>query len=430
MKTSKKKRVLIISGAFPPSNVGGTHRISKLAKYLKLLGWEPFILTVDRIKRSQQTFPLEIEESRVTRTRYFDLATSLRRSLVPNYFEVVTANKPHLGLSIFNIITKIWRWPPLSILRTLISALGWYIFAVGKGMDIIKKQKVDLIFCSGMPFSAYFIASRLHRKAKIPWVADFRDLWTVSPYADRIGHPWEIKLEKMIMKSSSLLVTVSQPLADILYATHSKEVMVIHNGFDEDDYNDSIPLTPRFTISSVGTHFPENDPSPLFDAVSQLRQEGRVAPGDFELRFFGNKLNIPQLAGRYGIADLVKCYGWVSFAESIKRQQESTVLVIASTRFGAYGSRTYMYMGARRPILAITPEGSVIEELLAESGCGVSLQTAGEIKDLLSRWIDEFRSSNRISHRYEPREDVIKKYSRKEQAKTLAQAFDRVLRSY
>jgi len=431
MQTAKEKKVLIISAAFPPSNVAGTHRIGKLAKYLKHFGWEPFVLTVDRIKGSEPTFPLEIDESRVTRTRYFDLTTSLRRSLVgANYFEAVAAKDRDFRLFIFKIITSIWRCPPLSILRTLLTALGWYIFAVGKGIDIIRKQKIDLIFCSGQPFSAYFIASRLQQKTKIPWVADFRDLWTVSPYAERPAHPWEIKLEKLVMRSSSLLVTVSQPLADILCAIHSKEVMVVPNGFDEDDYDDGVPLTSKFTISNVGFIFPEDDFSPLFDAVSQLKQEGRITADNFELRFFSNELNIPQLASRYGIADLVNWYGWVPFAESTMRQQESTALMLARFASGAYSSKIFTYIGARRPILAITPKGSIIEELLNECGCGVSLQTAEEIKGLLSRWIEEFRNSKQITYHYNPRDDVIRKYSRREQAKTLARAFDHVLQSH
>ena len=428
--TSDKKRVLIISTVFPPLNTAGTARTGKLAKYLQLFGWEPFILTLDKIKGVQPTFPLEIEESRVTRTRYLDLPGLLRERLVGNkdaYLDKVSSNAPGLGLKAYRLLQSIWRWLPLSILRILISALGWYIYAVPKGAQIIANNKIDLIFSSGPSYQPYFVASRLHQKTKIPWVADFRDLWTMSPYAPRLPHPWEIKLEKMVMRSSSLLVTVSQPLADILCVTHSKKVIVIPNGFDEDDYTEGVPLTSKFTLTYTGTIFPEDELAPLFQAISQLKQEGKVSPDDSEFRFFSNKVNIPDLTRAYGLEGIVKIYDYVPFRESIKKQQESSALLLFCSMRGAYSSKVFEYLGAHRPVIAVGRKGDVVDELLTKSGSGTVVNKTDEIKDLLARWIDEFRNSNRITYHYQPDENIIRQYTRREQAKTLAQAFDEVL---
>ena len=61
-------KVLLVSFAFPPSNVIGAVRLGKLARYLDHRGHEVRVLTTDIVE--DRSLPLEISRDRVHYTEY------------------------------------------------------------------------------------------------------------------------------------------------------------------------------------------------------------------------------------------------------------------------------------------------------------------------------------------------------------------------
>src|SRR5204863_330570 len=61
-------KVLIVSFAFPPSNVIGAVRVGKLARYLDRRGHDVRVLTTDLVE--DRSLPLEIARERVFYTEY------------------------------------------------------------------------------------------------------------------------------------------------------------------------------------------------------------------------------------------------------------------------------------------------------------------------------------------------------------------------
>ena len=61
-------RVLIVSFAFPPSNVIGAVRVGKLARYLDQRGHDVRVLATDIVE--DRSLPLEISRERVLYTEY------------------------------------------------------------------------------------------------------------------------------------------------------------------------------------------------------------------------------------------------------------------------------------------------------------------------------------------------------------------------
>jgi hypothetical protein len=234
-----------------------------------------------------------------------------------------------------------------------------------------------------------------------------------------------------VMKGSDLLVTVSEPWAKQLEMLHSKKVVTIPNAFDEEDYMDNVLPTTGFTIAYTGNIYPgRQDPSPLFKAIAELEQEGRISSSDLKVRFFGRNViqNISPLIERNGVQDFVKTDGLVPFKESIRKQKESTVLLFLGwndpREKGVYTGKLFEYLGARRPILAIGLKGGVVDELLKETGAGVVVNEVEEIKAVLSKWMREFKESGTITSHYKPNDTVIRQYTRKQQAGKLAQLLE------
>jgi len=434
----KKRKVLIVSFYFPPTNSIAAVRVGKFAKYLPEFGWEPIVLTADTAKDRPQTLPVEVNETNIFRMPYFAMASSLYRNLKSNK---VAPSRP--SSQKFNWKTPIYRalrlaQPiyTLSILAPLVSdPIGWYPHAVEKGREILDKYEIAAIFSSYGPSTSHFVARRLHHISGIPWVAEFRDLWAFNHNArtTRFLRYLTSLMERRMMKSSSLLIAASEPAAEQLERLHSKKTVTILNGFDEDDYAGEIPLTSKFTITYTGQIYysKKHDPSLFFLALKELQTEAKVSPQTLEVRFFGGDLvaaAIP-LIERYGLSDLVKVYDHIPFRESVRRQRESSVLLTLKwndpVAKGMYSGKLFEYLGARRPILAVGSfADEYVDNLLIQSGTGIVVDNVIMMKDVLTRWLDEWQKSGRIVSHWEPRADVIQRYTRRGQAGKLARLLE------
>jgi len=435
---SKTKKVLVISYAFPPTNAIGAVRVGKLAKYLPEFGWEPVVLTADRREHIPQTLPVEIDEANIVRTPYFYLNPALNYQRFHPRDNASGSNPASRGRAFYNLLRPLARLATnlaaqLPILGNLFSEpTGWYFYAVREGLKLLNRGDIQIIFSSSTPGVCHLIAARLHHKTKIPWIAEYRDPW-VDPCDNksRFYQCLETKWEKRVMKDCETLITVSEFTVKQLEAVHSKKIAVIHNGFDEQDYSENVPLTSKFTLTSTGSiSSGKRSPELLFQAMAQLQEEGRISPNNFEVRLYGGgsvKTLLPIIE-KYHLKDLVKIYGFVPFNESIRRQQESTALLLTEWNNPlakhVYTGKVFEYLGAGRPVLALAYKTGAIDQLLQETGAGILVNEVEAIKGVLTHWLEEWQQSRRITSHWNPDTNVIKKYTRREGARKLAQLLD------
>ncbi|HUV55721.1 MAG TPA: hypothetical protein VMV84_00675, partial [Dehalococcoidales bacterium] len=241
----------------------------------------------------------------------------------------------------------------------------------------------------------------------------------------------EAKWEKRVMKGCGVLITVSEFTVKQLEAVHSKKIAVIHNGFDEQDYSENVPLTSKFTLTSTGSiSSGKRSPELVFQAMAQLQEEGRISSNNFEVRLYGGGLlkTLLPVIKKYQLGELVKIYGFVPFKESIRRQQESTVLLLlerdSPLAQHVYTGKVFEYLGAGRPVLALAYKTGAIDKLLRETGAGIVVNEVEAIKGVLTCWLEEWQQSGRITSHWNPDINVIKRYTRREGARKLAQLLD------
>jgi glycosyltransferase involved in cell wall biosynthesis len=435
-KTETRQKVLVVSRSFPPQSSIAALRAGKFAKYLPQFGWDPIVLTINEVEGQPPTTPLEIDESRVVRTHFLQLDYVVPYEIAPDgpgHKKV----PPHSSTvkRVTHSLKQAARFVYSVLAGQVLSfdGIGWYPYAVKRGIQLLNEVKVKVIFSSSPPFTSHLIASYLHRKTNIPWVAEFRDLWALNHYT-RKRQPFffmEKRIEKWVMRGSSLLVTVSEPLARDMETLHLRRVTVIPNGFDDEDYAGVVPLYPKFIITYTGALYRgKQDTSPLFEAVKALQKEAKICPGNFEIRFFGRNVirEVSSMVDRYHLRDLVKVYGFVPFRESIRRQKESTALLLLGWNDprdkGIYTGKIFEYLGAGRPILAVGLKDGVVDRLLSESGAGVMLSEVSEIKGIIDKWLEEFRTFGEVTSYYKPSKAVIARFTRRKQTERLAVLLD------
>ena len=76
------------------------------------------------------------------------------------------------------------------------------------------------------------------KRYNLPWVGELRDLWVDFHryHVGRVRKHIEHRLEKRVLSSATGLVTVSEPMAELLRKKYCKPTAVVLNGYDPEDY--------------------------------------------------------------------------------------------------------------------------------------------------------------------------------------------------
>lgn len=252
----------------------------------------------------------------------------------------------------------------------------------------VRDRHWDLVVSSHGPYACHLIAWRLKRTGRARrWIADFRDLWTDNHIFPGC-FPFtmlERKLERAVGKHADALTTVSGPWAQKLRNKYGDKVWVIENGVDFDDYT-ALPAEPVFPkdglcrIVHTGTIYQgKQDPSPLFEAMRRLRDQGQGEVERLRVIFAGRRLaDAVRLAGQYGVADLFEDVGFISRDQALTMQRDADALLFLEFEApGVTGVRTgklFEYLASGTEILGVgvSAAGSA-GELVRTAGAGEML---------------------------------------------------------
>ena len=257
--------------------------------------------------------------------------------------------------------------------------VGWIPGAFHKARRICGTWPCDVVVSSGPPFSAHVVAAAIAREWGIPWVADYRDLWTNGTYYDKPD--WrrrlDTRLEGRLLASTAFVTTVSEPLAGDLRRDFGVKAEVALNGFDDvevEAFGQREPLSEaRLNLLFVGNNLYGGRRSPqlLFDAAAQMG----LGPNDIRFHFLGTDPEfVAQTASTAGVADLVAVYPRTSQAESVAMQARADVLMLLMWNHpgeaGVYSGKIYEYIAVRRPILMVGYPHGVAADLVRSRSIG------------------------------------------------------------
>jgi hypothetical protein len=410
-------KVLIVAFWFPPSNFIGAIRVGKLARYLDRRGYEVRVLTTDI--GEDRSVPLEIPRERVICTEYRQrrdrLAPWVRR--FRRYGARATnGDADRATVEMGEPATQRWGAAPRASLWELLRnqyyglrhipdrRRDWVSTAVPAGIRLIEDWKPDLMFASAPPFTGLIVASRLSRACKIPWIADFRDLWVDNPYYSEPGwrRPIDALLEWRTVREAAALVTVSPTWAEQLRRRHGKATEVVYNGYAEEDFPQTPPRDDRgsaLTIRYTGTIYRGfRDPSAVFAAIALLPDPLRDR---VSVEFFGDAGDdVVAMAAKHRVEDRVAVRPRVPYRRALELQMQADVLLLLQwcdkRDEGNLPGKLFEYLCARRPILFIGYEKGIAAQIITERGAGLVSNTPEQIRNQLQEWI-EAKDAGRLS---------------------------------
>ena len=228
----------------------------------------------------------------------------------------------------------------------------------------------DVLVSFGQPMSDHLAGRRIARRTGARWIAHFSDPWVDSPFrnASRPVTALNRRQEVRTIEETDGLIFTSEETAELVLSNHSRNrndrIAILPHAFDPALYPDSGaradsgPLLIRY----VGNFYGHRGPAPLFRGLSLLLQDDPGAAKSIRIELVGSfesdPLNAPEASGLP--AGLVRVRGSVDYVDSLRLMRESDLLLVIdapgpSSPF--LPSKLVEYLGARRPILVVSPPG-------------------------------------------------------------------------
>lgn len=406
-----RRKLLLIAYHFPPfQGSTGVHRTLAFAKYLNEYGWDVTVLTAH-----PRAYP-EVNEANcasipahVRVVRAFALDTQRHLSLFGRYWSRLAVPD---------------RWQ------------SWVLGGVVSGLRIIRSWRPDAIMSTYPIASAHIIGATLQRMSGLPWIADLRDPMAQDGYpSDQRVRRAYLSIERAIF-SRARRVTVTSAGTAALYRERyphypSDAIVVIPNGFDEQAFAHlpnpaeprEQPSNSRLQFVHSGLLYPkERNPTAFFDAVAELRDEGRLdaTAVEFVFRGSGHEAQYQQQLQQLRLQGLVELRPAIPYAEALREMAgaDACMLFQASNCNQQIPAKLYEYLYCRKPIFALTDPVGDTGQLLAELNISpiTPLDDKQQIKAALPEYIRRLQQQQVAV----PRVEQVMRYSRRTLTQELA----------
>lgn len=404
----RNRKCLIITDTFPPNHGPGAKRMGAVAKNLAKLGWNVHILTLKE----------EYRDSTDENRKYIshDVNVIRTRAIFPTRYS-------YPKLSIMVVLREIVRWI-LSCLYIPDLTTGWIPIGLKVGNNIIKRERIDIIYSSAPRFSCHLLALLLKRMTKVPWVAEFRDPWSNHPkflHKNIFKRKIEKILEQKVLEESDNIISISPIMSrqfiEINNFRDEEKFHVITNGYDICNVPEiRSEQSTIFTICYTGTFRPPLiTPDYFLEAVKKLLETGAIQKNKIKINFFGDFPRRSQrLVQETILSSVTSLHKYVSHEESLRQQRLNNLLLLLIDPQGpkwVITSKVFEYLVSSRPILALTCEGAEVEMIINETNTGKVI-LGNKVDDIADAILDYYKKfyKNRGKLDYSPRFEEIKKY--------------------
>ncbi len=366
------KRLLLIAYYYPPQPKAGALRPSYLAANLDAFGWNATVVTL--AYASEQP-----SGSSVVPVRQPPIFGRGRHAEGGPATASVT--KRSASATAFRSWVK-------SVIFFPDESASWIPGAIRRGKQLTSLERYDAVMSTAPPPSTHFVARAVAGARGLPWLADYRDLWSgpAGPYFDREFGPLRRRISYaterwLLRRANALSAPTEQHRLGLAEYFRRPDARLIPNASDMsvwDRIQDERPTT--FALCYTGKLYPNlRTPDVLFAAVARLRESCRPAGQNVSLDFFGEDPEmVSESARRFGITEIVRIHGEVDRLTALRAQRRSAGLLLLLNTAGTAdriemanpGSKVYEYAGARRPIIAFGASGNALETTIPQYGLG------------------------------------------------------------
>jgi len=411
----------MIAYHFPPlAGSSGIQRTLRFVQHLPSLGWQPLVLTAH---------PWAYERTGDDLLGDVPVGTVVRHA-----YALDTARHLQIAGRYLGWMARPDRW------------VSWQFDAIRQGLKMIKEFKPDVIWSTYPIATAHKIASALHRKTGIPWVADFRDPMAHDGFPPD-PRTWQsyLSIEAEVVAQARMCMFTTPGAARMYqqrYPAAASRMVVLENGYDEESFlaatqmpkaTNSVGAGPQpLVMLHSGVVYPsERDPTQLFVALGQLHTAGALHPSELRIRFRDSKHDhyLKELALAHGAHDFIEVCPAIPYREALAEMMTVDALLIlqASNCNDQIPAKVYEYLRAGKPILALTDPSGDTAHALGMAGVRevVRLDSADDIARALQVSVSNWQCGTGDL----PIELVVRQASRRIRTEAFVAALEQVTRS-
>ncbi|WP_350288673.1 glycosyltransferase [uncultured Croceitalea sp.] len=419
------QKVLIIAYYWPPAGGPGVQRWLKFVKYLPDFKLEPLVYVpenpnypitdtslVDEIPEGIQILKQPIFEPYGFASIFSKKKTKrISSGIIQKYKNQTALERFFLwirGNFFIPDARKYWVKPSVKYLS-----------------NVIEEQGIKTIITTGPPHSVHLIGLALKKQKNISWITDFRDPWTTIGYHKKLkltksSQQKHKHLEQLVLNTADKIVVTSDATKKEFEELTGKPIKVITNGYD--GVSKKTALDNKFSISHIGSLLTDRNPQKLWKVLQELVSENIAFKQALQIQLVGvvGKEVLASIAD-YGLGSFMNKVGYVSHSEVLELQPKSQVLLLleidSEETKGILPGKLFEYLNAKRPILAIGPEGWEAAAIVKATNSGIGLAATDEsaLKNVLLEWFALYQKDSLKLDSI-----GIEKYSRKALTQELA----------
>ncbi|BCZ48362.1 hypothetical protein psyc5s11_44290 [Clostridium gelidum] len=289
---------------------------------------------------------------------------------------------------------------------------GWAIKAGKYGIDLMGKEKFDVIFSMHEPPSSHLCAYYIKKQYRnIPWITYWSDPWLKDSTREKsfiIKKILERKMEKNIVTLADKFIFVTEANKNEYFKDYKdlrdgqKKTFILNRGFDAKLYDklshEEIPMLikkDKINMIYTGEIFSKlRDIKPFIKAIEEIKEEDIKSYSLLNVLFFGN---IDDIEGKKKLENLevAKVSPRIPFDEALKYMLNGDALLLFGNKNSKQiPAKVYDYFGAKGRIFVIYgDENDPIKRVVENnSKCIVCENNVQGIKDKIYELIEMHNS--------------------------------------
>jgi hypothetical protein len=407
------RKVLLVCYYFPPLGLGGVGRPLNLYRELASFGWECHVLTVKPV--AYRAYEPELLDGLDVRHVYRSGSRDPQRLM---YL---------LGLRQLKAST-IARSAGLSERFFPDAKSGWVKPAVALGRVLCENHRYDAIITTSPPVSCHLVGAKLQAEFGAPWIADFRDYWTIHPIEDSYSSPRMIDRARQLLERIKTQATAITAVNDMI-GDHVGAGQVIHNGYLA-EYGEQWrqpPCPDTYTLGMVGHFHGQEEPRQVIELLQALQRAHPEVSKRTRLLQVG-LVDEPWLRGvfeRAGVAVELVCAGFKSRRETVATLAAAHVLLLRTSSADTSAfmpGRTFELIASGRPMVVFARADGAIVKLLSEWPYARCFEDA-DAEGAASVVAEQFRLFESGQYAFEP----VSQFARRFSSTSMVQRFAAVL---
>jgi glycosyltransferase involved in cell wall biosynthesis len=260
-----------------------------------------------------------------------------------------------------------------------------WVGAALKQLADLDLSSFDLLLTCGQPHANHLLGLELKKRYKLPWLAYFSDPWTDNVYS-QFATPqlrnYHRQLEDRVLEAADRVLFTCEEMRQLLLAHHpvlsEEKSGVLPHAFIPEWYGDASPSPApagrELRILQTGSFYGPRTPAPLVDAL--VRISDRIdLKGRIRFDFYGSMDDSQRTdIEAKGLGDIIQVHGFVLYLESLALMRDCDALILIDAPVSSAEESVFLpsklidYLGAKKPIIAITPERGATARVVRETG--------------------------------------------------------------